>query len=77
MDYDKMLAARDALIAKLEAENYRLRGMERKCIDCRHWAKDTDPETGAEIHRCENCASPRLDDITTGGDRCEYWQADC
>lgn len=36
MDYDKMLAARDALIEKLETENYRLRGMERKCIDCRH-----------------------------------------
>ena len=69
------LAARDALVDKLEAENYRLRGMARRCIDCAYWRRDTDPETGAEVHICGNDASPRLDDLTEGSDHCGYWQA--
>ena len=66
----------DALVDKLETENYRLRGMAHRCIDCAHWKRDTDPETGAEVHVCYNAASPRLDDLTEGSDHCGYWQAD-
>lgn len=70
------LAARDALVDRLETENYRLRGMARECINCLSWTRDTDPETGEEIHRCGNPRSPRLDDITRGGESCGNWTAD-
>ena len=70
------LAARDALVDRLETENYRLRRMARRCIDCAYWRRDTNPETGAEVHICGNNASPRLDDLTKGSDHCGYWQAD-
>ena len=38
--------------------------------------KYTDPETGMEIHRCDCCASPRLDDVTEAGDGCEFGAED-
>lgn len=68
------LAARDRLVDKLETENYRLRGLEaRRCADCLSWTRDMDPATMAEIHRCKNPRSPRLNDITLGGDSCGHW----
>lgn len=42
------------------------------CKYCAHWEPDIDPETGMEIHRCDCCASPRLDDVTEANDSCEY-----
>lgn len=53
-----------------------LRGTAHRCIDCAYWRRNTDPETGAEIHICCNAASPRLGDLTEGSDHCGYWQAD-
>ena len=70
------LAVRDALVDRLETENYRLRRMARECINCLSWTRDTDLETGEEIHRCGNPRSPRLDDITRGGESCGNWTAD-
>lgn len=42
------------------------------CKQCAHWEPDIDPETGVEIHRCDCCASPRLDDVTEAEDGCVY-----
>ncbi len=42
------------------------------CKRCAYWEVDIDPETGVEIHRCDCCASPRLDDVTGAGDWCEF-----
>ncbi len=42
------------------------------CKRCAYWEVDIDPETGVEIHRCDCCASPRLDDVTAAEDGCVY-----
>lgn len=42
------------------------------CGRCISWEADIDPETGEEIHRCDCCASPRLDDVTAAEDGCVY-----
>lgn len=42
------------------------------CKHCAYWEPDIDPETGVGIHRCDCCASPRLDDVTRKDDGCEY-----